>query len=196
MHTIQPKLVQADLVPDKQSTIEYICLRLMVNKERNLLFRVGCACSVREVSVEWRECEESVWRVCVNERRVHVVCVWRVCVWVKREHTGVCRSVGVREGKAHRRAEGAGECRVCAASSCEWMSEREREQRMREKRNFKPWKTACQLVPKKVVCVYLLFTFQISLLPVENSDPVSRLDTGTSLHMSSLVNVHCKESLV
>jgi hypothetical protein len=33
--------------------------------------RVGCACSVREVSVEWRECEESVWRVCVSERGTH-----------------------------------------------------------------------------------------------------------------------------
>jgi hypothetical protein len=44
-------------------------------------------------------------------------------------------SVIVQEKKEHRRnAESTRECRVCEASNCERMSEREREQRMREKK--------------------------------------------------------------
>lgn len=51
-YTVQAsKASSADLGPDKQSTVEYI-LSLMVNKERrNLLFRVGCACSLMQMGV-------------------------------------------------------------------------------------------------------------------------------------------------
>ena len=40
-----------------------------------------------------------------------------------------------KKRQAHRRkAECTGQCRLCAAANCEQMSNREREQRMREKR--------------------------------------------------------------
>jgi hypothetical protein len=42
-------------------------------------------------------------------------------------------------------------------------------------------KLPVSLYPPKVVCVYLLCTFHISLLPVENSDPVLRLDPDNTV---------------
>ena len=65
---------------------------------------------------------------------------------MKGEHTEVC--VRMQEKRTGER-QSAQENAEHAASSCERMSKREREQRMREKRNFKPGKIACQLVPKK-----------------------------------------------
>jgi hypothetical protein len=70
--------------------------------------------------------------------------------------------------------------------------EREKTENEREEREtLSLEKIACQFVPKEVVCVYLLCAFQISLLPVENSNPGSRLDPDsthsylTSLYMIS-----------
>ena len=55
--------------------------------------------------------------------------------------------------------------------------EREKTENEREEREtLSLEKIACQFVPKEVVCVYLLCAFQISLLPVENSNPGSGLD--------------------
>ena len=55
--------------------------------------------------------------------------------------------------------------------------EREKTENEREEREtLSLEKIACQFVPKEVVCVYLLCAFQIPLLPVENPDPMSRLD--------------------
>ena len=93
----------------------------------------------------------------------------------------MCMSIRVQEkrraqekSREHRR-----ECRVCAASSCERMSEeeekreRERTENEKEERALKNCLSACT---QKGVCVCLLCTFQISLHPVEHSDPVLRLD--------------------
>jgi hypothetical protein len=90
----------------------------------------------RKECEEWmkRECDVCMECMCVCERRVHVVCVrcvWRECV--RKGNTQRC--VGVWElekRKVHRRkTECIGECRVCAASSCEHVKER-------EESNFKP----------------------------------------------------------
>jgi hypothetical protein len=66
------------------------------------------------------------------------------------------------------------------------MSKREREQRMTEKREkLKALKNCLSACTPKVVYVHLLCALQISLLPVENSDTVSRLDPNTQLKKKS-----------
>jgi len=76
-------------------------------------------------------------------------------------------SAGVQEKKS-----AIEKSRVCKRmqSVCSLkLRERERE------RNFKPW-NCLSVYTKRIICVYLLCAFQISLLPVENSNPVLRLD--------------------
>jgi hypothetical protein len=67
---------------------------------------------------------------------VKAECIWRVrdvceeCASERRMHRGVYECGSLRK-KAHRRkAECAGQCRVCVASSYDGVNEREREQRM------------------------------------------------------------------
>ena len=124
-----------------------------------------------ECICEWRA---SAYGVCVCERereREREMC--EECVWVKEECTEVCMSVRIQEKKraqeksrVHRRMQS-----VQLQVVSEWA--RERAENEREERE------TLSHVPQKVVCVYLLCAFQISLLPVENSDPESRLDHDT-----------------
>ena len=105
--------------------------------------------------------------VCVSERRVHVVCVrcvCTVCERVKGERREMCMSIRVQgkrstqeKSREHRR-----ECRVCAASSCERMSEeeekrereREREQKMRKRESLE--KLPVSLYSKTSLCVFIM----------------------------------------
>ena len=120
--------------------------------------------------------------VCEGKKSACGVCAKCMCsvyVRVKGEHTEVCVRVQGKKSTQEKSREHRRECRVCAASSCERMSEeeekreRERTENEKEERALKNCLSACT---QKGVCVCLLCTFQISLHPVEHSDPVLRLD--------------------
>ena len=108
-----------------------------------------------------------------------MVCVRDVCERAKGEHIEVCMSVRVQEknhiqekSREHKRMQSVCSLKLRANEQKRKRAENERE----ERETLSLEKIACQFVPKEVVCVYLLCAFQISLLPVENSNPVARPD--------------------
>jgi hypothetical protein len=139
------------------------------------------------VKSEWREYLRHVGRVCEWKKNTCGVCVceWDMCEVCTWEWKGTPR--GVCEGESSRKEKHIGvKLKVQENAECvqpqavsEWAWEKESRVWERIERGFKPLKTACQLVPKKGAFVYLLCTFQISLLPAENSDPVLSLETCT-----------------